>query len=90
MSKLPDTNAIFAFADHHNIILDGDPRSISHIEMIDFADLSGRLYLIDAAVAHAERTGQEMSEDAWRLMLAAEMIDEWRSHIAEFATTRIA
>jgi len=83
-------DSIFQFADAHGITLAGDPRSLSYMDMIDYCDLNGRLYIIDAAVAHRERTGREMSEDAWRLMLAADMIDEWRSCIAKHAMTSIA
>lgn len=83
MPNLPNTNAIFAFADQHGIPLIGDPRSLSHEAMVDFADLTGRDYLIDHAVAYMDRCGEEMSEDAWRLMLASEMVDEWRAHIAD-------
>jgi hypothetical protein len=83
-------DSIFQFADAHGITLAGDPRSMSYMDMIDDCDLNGRLYIIDAAVAHRERTGREMSEDAWRLMLASDRIDEWRSRISEFAMTRIA
>lgn len=41
--------------------------------------------MIDHAVAFMDRNGEEMSADAWRLMIAAEMIDEWRDHIAACA-----
>ena len=88
IATLPNLSELFRFADDHGITLAGDPRSMTHAEMIDFADLAGRAHIIDHAVAFMGRTGDEMSADAWRLMIAAEMLDEWRDHIAACAMAR--